>query len=160
MQKIKNFIDILAFIEANKDFSAYDFVVAYEVKSRAKSEISPVQFEKVCSEVSLIVSDSFSEPNIGELVQEILEKYNLSEWDDKESSEEISDDEDISEEISAKELVYKISKEVKLSKHEYDMFVSDLHNLRGIEWLDIVMEKCSPNICKAFKNFIKYSDED
>ena len=77
MQKTKNFIDILAFIEANKDFSADDFIIAYKVKSCAKNEISPEQFEKICLEISSAFSDSYSVTSIEELVKKTLYKYNV-----------------------------------------------------------------------------------
>ena len=50
------------------------------------------------------------------------------------------------------ELILKIAKEMDLMAHEVDMLESDINNLRGNEWLEEVLECCSP---ETFKEFFK-----
>ena len=53
------------------------------------------------------------------------------------------------------ELVLKIAKEMGLKAHEAEMLESDINNLRGDEWMEEILESCSPETFKKFFKTIK-----
>lgn len=53
------------------------------------------------------------------------------------------------------ELILKIAKEMDLAAHEVEMLESDINNLRGDEWLEEVLEGCSPETFKEFFRVVK-----
>lgn len=53
------------------------------------------------------------------------------------------------------ELISKIANEMELNEYEKEMFIHDVNNLRGGEWLEEILECCSIETFKEFSKMIK-----
>lgn len=53
------------------------------------------------------------------------------------------------------DLILKIAKELNLQSHEVEMLESDINNLRGDEWMEEILEVCSPETFREFFKIVK-----
>lgn len=53
--------------------------------------------------------------------------------------------------MDKEELIYELAKKMGLSKYEHEMFLHDVNNLRGSEWLDQVQDLSDEELLKNFK---------
>ena len=56
---------------------------------------------------------------------------------------------------NVEELVNKIAKEVGLDSYEEMTLLHDINNLRGDEWLSIVVEHCSTETIEEFQKVLE-----
>lgn len=56
--------------------------------------------------------------------------------------------------MKVEELVNKITKEANLDSHESEMLLHDINNLRGDEWLEIIIERCKKETTKEFEKIL------
>ena len=56
---------------------------------------------------------------------------------------------------NVEELVNKIAKEVGLDSYEEMTLLHDINNLRGDEWLSIVVEHCSAETIEEFQKVLE-----
>nr|DAL62332.1 MAG TPA_asm: hypothetical protein [Caudoviricetes sp.] len=56
--------------------------------------------------------------------------------------------------MEIEELVNKITKEADLDFHESEMLLHDINDLRGDEWLEIIIERCKKETIKEFEKIL------
>ena len=57
--------------------------------------------------------------------------------------------------MEIEELVNKITKEADLDFHESEMLLHDINDLRGDEWLEIIIERCKKETIKEFEKILQ-----
>lgn len=50
--------------------------------------------------------------------------------------------------------LWELCQQMRLDKDESEMFLHDVNNLRGDEWLSVVQESCSLQMFRQFKKLV------